>query len=152
MRDVSAAWAPLTAAFRLGVGVETSLAVLIPGRNLALVARPWPDGLLPAGMAVYPFLAPTGTGLGSISIELADDRSSRLGTVSCQVRVQAGQVGAVLDPVQQQLLTIAQQEAFIWGAFVGGALRDQVEVLTLFAGRVAQPRLVRGVLIFTIVD
>jgi len=152
MRDVSDAWAPLVQAYRQGLGVEDFLAVLLPSRNLVLTSRPWPDGWLPAGMLVYPYLAPMGQGVGSISIELADDRSSRLGTVTCQVRVQAGQVGAPLDPVQQLLLTLSEQPAVVWGGFLGGVTHTDSQIVTLFSGRVQAPRLTRGLLTFTIVD
>ena len=152
MRDVSAAWAPLVATYRQGLGVEDFLAVLLPSRNLELTSRPWPDGWLPAGMLVYPYLAPMGQGVGSISIELADDRSSRLGTVTCQVRVQAGQVGTPLDSVQQLLLTLSEQPALVWGGFLGGLTHEGSQIVTLFSGRVQAPRLTRGVLTFTIVD
>jgi hypothetical protein len=152
MRDVSDAWAPLVAAYRHGLGVEDFLAVLLPSRNLVLTPSPWPEGWLPAGMLVYPYLAPMGQGVGSISIELADDRSSRLGTVTCAVRVQAGQVGTPLDAVQQLLLTLSEQPAVVWGGFLGGAAHTDSAILPLFSGRVQAPRLVRGVLTFTIVD
>lgn len=152
MRTVSTAWRPLVEAYRQGLGVEAFLAVLIPSRNLVLTGRPWPDGWLPAGMQVYPHLAPMGQGLGALSVELADDRSSRLGSVACEVRVQAGQVGTPLSPMQQTLLTLGEQPALVWAALRGGALREHHEILQVFSGRVATPRLARGVLTLTIVD
>jgi hypothetical protein len=152
MRTVSAAWRPLVEAYRQGLGVEEFLAVLIPSRNLVLTGRPWPDGWLPAGMLVYPHLAPMGQGLGAISVELADDRSSRLGTVACEVRVQAGQIGAPLSPLQQMLLTLGEQPALVWVAFRGGAVQEHQQILPVFSGRIQAPRLARGVLTFTIVD
>jgi len=117
-----------------------------------LTGRPWPNGWLPAGMLVYPYLSSMGQGVGQVSIELADDRSSRLGSVTCEVRVQAGQVGAPLDSVGQLLLTLSDQPARVWGGFLGGVTHTESQILTLFSGRVQAPRLTRGVLTFTIVD
>jgi hypothetical protein len=152
MRTTSVTWPQLVAAFRQGVGVEVWLAIHVPSRNLVLTSRAWPDGWLPSGALVYPFLGPTGQGVNTFSIELADDRSSRLGTVSCQVLVTAGQVGSPPDPRLTVLTSLAEQEAFVYGLLRGGVSQTTYERCTLFTGRVSGMALTRGILSFTLVD
>ena len=152
MRQTSATWPQLVAAFRQGVGVEVWLAIHVPSRNLVLTSRPWPDGWLPDGALIYPFLGPPGQGVNTFSIELADDRSSRLGTVSCQVLVTAGQVGSPPDPRLAVLTALAEQEAIVYGLLRGGVSQTTYERCTLFVGRISALTLTRGVLSFTLVD
>ena len=152
MQPTSAAWDALLAAFRAGVGAEALFAVVIPSRALALTSRLWPPVVLSPAYVLYPYLAPTGQGIGQLSLELADDRSSRRGNVSCQVATQAGQLGSVQGSLLTQLLSIGEQPAQVLGAFLGGPAHDQVDLRTLFTGRVTDLRLVRGMLSFTLVD
>ena len=152
MQPTTAAWNALLAAFRAGVGTEALFAVVIPSRGLALTSRLWPPGVLDPAYVLYPYLAPTGQGIGQLSLELADDRSSRRGSVSCQVATQAGQLGSVQGSLLTQLLSIGEQPAQVLGAFVGGQTHDQVDLRTLFTGRVTDLRLTRGTLSFTLVD
>jgi hypothetical protein len=152
MQPTTAAWNALLAAFRAGVGTEALFAVVIPSRALALTSRLWPPGVLSPAYVLYPYLAPTGQGIGQLSLELADDRSSRRGNVSCQVATQAGQLGSVQGALLMQLFSIGEQPAQVLGAFVGGTDHDQVDLRTLFTGRITDLRLTRGTLSFTLVD
>jgi hypothetical protein len=152
MQPTTAAWNALLAAFRAGIGTEALFAVVIPSRALALTSRLWPSGVLAPAYVLYPYLVSTGQGIGQLSLELADDRSSRRGNVSCQVATQAGQLGAVQGSLLTQLLSIGEQPAQVLGAFVGGQAHDQVDLRTLFTGRVTDLRLTRGTLTFTLVD
>ena len=65
---------------------------------------------------------------------------------------QAGQLGSVQGSLLTQLLSIGEQPAQVLGAFVGGPAHDQVDLRTLFTGRVTDLRLTRGTLSFTLVD
>ena len=94
MQAVSATWPQLVAGLRHGAGLDTYVGIEIPGRQLFLSPRPWPAASLPAGVSTYPFLAPQGQGIQAVTVELADDRTSRVGSVTCQVLVITERAGA----------------------------------------------------------
>ena len=153
MQAVSATWPQLVEGLRHGAGLDIVVGIEIPTRQLFLSPRPWPAAALPAGVSTYPFLAPHGTGIQGVTVELADDRTSRVGSVTCEVLVVTERAGAALGAtVLDILLTLEQQPATVWLLLQGGLLPQAQEKLILLAGRITGLRLARGVLTFEVVD
>lgn len=152
MQPTSPTWQRLVTAFQGGRGVEVLLAILATSRNLALTSRAWLPAWLPPGILQYPYLLPTGAGVGALSLEVADDRSSRLADVRVQAAVRAGQLGLVNDPMVSLLGSLSEVPAVVLGAFLGGQAHDSLDLRTLFSGRITGLELRPGQCSFRLVD